>query len=115
MPDCRNFYPPHASRQYCPLAAWGGKPFCEKKGGWGIGATALAGVGFESAGEQGFEARGEFLAGDHPGLHLLESSFGEPVAKLVFGESQPLVGVEFAGFFERVLAEIEHEQFSSGA
>src|SRR5690349_19611712 len=52
--------------------------------------------------------RSFLLAVDYRSLNMTEAAVAEESFDFHFGESQPEIGVHFAGFFEMVLHQVEH-------
>lgn len=70
--------------------------------------------GFEATGEEGFEPRFGFLAGDRGHVGLLETGFFEKTVEGAFLKTEPDVGIEFVGFFEGVLFQVQDENLPAG-
>ncbi len=56
--------------------------------------------------------RGLFLGGDDADLDLLEAGGFEPAVEVAFGEAQPAVAVEVAGFLKIMFQEIEEQDLA---
>ena len=64
--------------------------------------------------EQGLELGSFRLLVDDGGLDAGETRLFEQVFQLRFAEAEPLVCVEFAGFFEAMLDQIENDDATAG-
>ena len=60
--------------------------------------------------EDGLKMRALLFAGDDADLDVAEAAFFQELVELRFAEAEPVVGVEFARFFELMAEQIENRR-----
>lgn len=81
---------------------------------WGTRRSSAGLTSLVPDGEQGLELRSFGLFVDYGSLHVREPGFFEHRFEFRFAEAEPLVGVEFAGFFEAMPDQVEDDDATTG-